>query len=104
MVVVKEMAVLPKEMHRNKYCETNIRFECTKLTRSQITWFHSIFFCDDVVAGNERFYYDMSMMLGYKPGRWWGICWRFITPTLIAVNCATLFLRRKEIPITVASK
>jgi len=25
------------------------------------------------------------MMLGYKPCAWWGICWRFITPALIAV-------------------
>jgi len=36
-------------------------------------------------AGTERFYYDMSMMLGYKPCKWWGYCWRFITPCLIGV-------------------
>jgi len=44
------------------------------------------------VIGTDRFYYDMSMMLGYKPCRWWAICWRFITPALIAVFIITLLL------------
>jgi len=44
------------------------------------------------IVGNERFYYDMSMMLGYKPCAWWGICWRFITPVLIAVTHTALSL------------
>jgi len=43
------------------------------------------------IVGNERFYYDMSMMLGYKPCAWWGICWRFITPVLIAVTNTAVF-------------
>ena len=43
-----------------------------------------------VIAGTERFYYDMSVMLGYRPCAWWGICWRFITPALIAVNLLLL--------------
>lgn len=34
------------------------------------------------VYGTERFYRDMTMMLGFRPNPWWGICWMFITPTL----------------------
>ena len=29
---------------------------------------------------------DIEMMLGYKPCLWWSICWKFITPTLLAVR------------------
>jgi solute carrier family 6 amino acid transporter-like protein 5/7/9/14 len=36
------------------------------------------------IYGAEKFYFDMSMMLGYRPCRWWGICWRIITPILTA--------------------
>ena len=31
-------------------------------------------------------YRDIEMMLGYKPCLWWSICWKFITPTLLAVR------------------
>lgn len=35
------------------------------------------------VYGAERFYGDMTLMLGFRPARWWGWCWRFITPVII---------------------
>lgn len=35
------------------------------------------------IYGTERFYRDMTLMLGFRPCRWWGLCWRFISPLLI---------------------
>jgi len=38
------------------------------------------------VAGGERFFEDIRIMLGYKPSRLWKICLQFITPTVILVT------------------
>ncbi|ESO00977.1 hypothetical protein HELRODRAFT_192511 [Helobdella robusta] len=35
------------------------------------------------IYGSTRFYHDMHMMLGRTPSKWWAICWKAITPTLI---------------------
>jgi len=51
------------------------------------------------IAGTERFYYDMSMMLGYKPCAWWGYCWRFITPCLIGVSKLLFLLHSSWQPL-----
>jgi len=54
------------------YCST---FSLMALTLSEclvISW----------VYGTDRFYRDMTYMLGFRPNPWWGICWRFITPVL----------------------
>ena len=37
-------------------------------------------------AGIDRFMKDVEMMVGYQPGRWWSICLKFITPSIIAVS------------------
>lgn len=36
--------------------------------------------------GADRFYMDIELMIGYKPTIWWKICWKYITPVVIAVR------------------
>lgn len=35
--------------------------------------------------GPQRLRVQVSQMIGYMPGRWWNICWRFITPGILSV-------------------
>ena len=56
-------------------------------------WYSSVFsimilsFCECFVIGwiygAERFYRDISLMIGFKPCIWWKILWCFITPALV---------------------
>lgn len=36
--------------------------------------------------GAERFADDIEKMLGFRPGRFWIVCWKFISPTFIFVS------------------
>ncbi|MCP3666357.1 MAG: hypothetical protein GY696_28285 [Gammaproteobacteria bacterium] len=36
--------------------------------------------------GGERFLYDISFMVGYRPSFFWSFCWRFITFGIIVVR------------------
>lgn len=36
------------------------------------------------IYGADRFYMDIELMIGYKPTIWWKICWKYITPVVIA--------------------
>lgn len=33
--------------------------------------------------GSQRLRVQVSQMIGYMPGIWWNICWRFITPAIL---------------------
>ena len=35
--------------------------------------------------GPERLRVQVSQMIGYMPGIWWNICWRYITPCILSV-------------------
>ncbi|XP_011414893.3 sodium- and chloride-dependent glycine transporter 1 [Magallana gigas] len=35
------------------------------------------------IYGADRFYKDIELMIGYQPGVWWKICWKYITPATI---------------------
>ncbi|KAK3700358.1 hypothetical protein QZH41_009772, partial [Actinostola sp. cb2023] len=35
--------------------------------------------------GADRFAKDIEMMIGYKISRWWTLCWKYFTPTVIIV-------------------
>lgn len=38
------------------------------------------------VYGIDNFMKDIQMMLGHKPGRWWYVMWRYVTPSLLVVR------------------
>ena len=40
----------------------------------------------DLFTDFERFAEDIEMMLGYKPGPYWKITWKFVTPFIIIVS------------------
>lgn len=35
--------------------------------------------------GAQRLRVQVSQMIGYMPGIWWNICWRYITPLILIV-------------------
>jgi len=35
------------------------------------------------IYGNENFAANIKEMLGHYPGKWWRICWKFISPLII---------------------
>jgi hypothetical protein len=39
--------------------------------------------------GLERFSEDVQAMLGTKPGMYWRICWKFVSPSFIIVSIKT---------------
>ncbi|XP_002736305.1 sodium-dependent noradrenaline transporter-like, partial [Saccoglossus kowalevskii] len=45
-----------------------VLFECIA-----VSWFYGV----------DRFSEDIEEMLGYKPGIWWRICWKFISPVFL---------------------
>ncbi|WAR02315.1 SC6A9-like protein [Mya arenaria] len=44
----------------------------------------------------ERFAEDIEMMLGYKPGIYWRICWKFLTPFIIVLTILMNMVFYKE--------
>ncbi|XP_029653870.1 sodium- and chloride-dependent glycine transporter 1 [Octopus sinensis] len=50
------------------------------------------------IYGADRFYNDITLMIGYKPCVWWKISWRFITPTITLL--VWLFSISKLSPVT----
>ena len=49
--------------------------------------YHQVIYITCVfVADFSRFAEDIEMMLGYKPGMYWKICWKFVTPFIICVS------------------
>ncbi|KAA3678895.1 solute carrier family 6 (neurotransmitter transporter, serotonin) member 4 [Paragonimus westermani] len=51
-----------------------------------------IVFCECVALcwfyGTKRFCADIRMMLGFTPGKFWQICWTFISPLFLLVSSA----------------
>ena len=41
------------------------------------------------VVGIENFFKDIEMMLGRRPGLWWWIVWKYVTPVLLTVRCTS---------------
>ena len=39
-----------------------------------------------VIAGNAKFASHVKEMLGFYPGWWWRMCWKFISPAIIFVS------------------
>ncbi|XP_066287471.1 sodium- and chloride-dependent glycine transporter 1-like isoform X1 [Branchiostoma lanceolatum] len=37
------------------------------------------------IYGTDNFFRDIEMMIGFKPNRWWWICWKFLTPAILVV-------------------
>lgn len=40
--------------------------------------------------GAERFADDIERMLGNRPGKFWIVCWKYISPTFIFVSSRTM--------------
>lgn len=57
-----------------------------------VSWFYgkkrkNFFECDNIIfLGLERFTQDVDAMLGHKPGLYWRICWKFVSPLFIIVR------------------
>ena len=43
-----------------------------KFADCQVAWLY----------GADRFYDNLETMLGYRINRWFGICWRYLTPAV----------------------
>ncbi|XP_078602717.1 sodium- and chloride-dependent glycine transporter 1-like isoform X1 [Branchiostoma floridae x Branchiostoma japonicum] len=35
------------------------------------------------IYGTDNFFRDIEMMIGFKPNRWWWLCWKFLTPAVL---------------------
>lgn len=35
--------------------------------------------------GVENFARDVGFMTGHRPGKWWQVCWKYLTPTILLV-------------------
>ncbi|TNM98115.1 hypothetical protein fugu_014361 [Takifugu bimaculatus] len=46
--------------------------------------------CVMYVYGHRKYFKDVEMMLGFPPPLFFKICWRFISPTIIAASAKTL--------------
>ena len=38
------------------------------------------------ITGIDQFCSDIHKMIGFLPGLYWRICWKFLTPTFLLVN------------------
>lgn len=38
------------------------------------------------VYGMRRFVFDVEFMIGCKIGKWWCLCWKYITPVILSVR------------------
>lgn len=38
-----------------------------------------------VCAGVDRFSNDIQQMMGFKPGLYWRLCWKFVSPAFLLV-------------------
>lgn len=39
-----------------------------------------------VCAGVDRFSNDIQQMMGFKPGLYWRLCWKFVSPAFLLVR------------------
>lgn len=39
-----------------------------------------------VCAGVDRFSNDIHQMMGFKPGLYWRLCWKFVSPAFLLVR------------------
>lgn len=37
-------------------------------------------------AGVDRFSSDIEQMMGFKPGLYWRLCWKFVSPAFLLVR------------------
>lgn len=44
--------------------------------------------------GVDRFSDDIEQMLGYRPSRYWRVCWRYVSPTFLFVRNYDSYLKK----------
>lgn len=53
----------------------------------QKVYFLTVYVCLCVcVSGVDRFSEDIERMLGFKPGLYWRLCWKFVSPIFLLVR------------------
>lgn len=40
------------------------------------------------IAGVDRFSEDIERMMGFKPGLYWRLCWKFVSPLFLLVSAS----------------
>lgn len=55
-----------------------------------------------LLTGLKKFSDDVEEMLGFRPGIYWRICWKFVSPTFIIVSinpiCTFFYCRHRYSP------
>lgn len=55
-----------------------------------------------LLTGLKKFSDDVEEMLGFRPGIYWRICWKFVSPTFIIVSvnpiCTCFYYRHRYSP------
>lgn len=41
-----------------------------------------------LIAGVDRFSEDIERMMGFKPGLYWRLCWKFVSPLFLLVSAS----------------
>lgn len=42
-----------------------------------------------LAPGVDRFSEDIERMMGFKPGLYWRLCWKYVSPAFLLVRAAT---------------
>jgi len=49
------------------------------------------------LLGVDRFSEDIQQMMGFKPGLYWRLCWKFVSPAFLLVSIDSYFIMERMI-------
>lgn len=47
------------------------------------------------ILGVDRFSEDIQKMMGFKPGLYWRLCWKFVSPAFLLVSVSNYSIMEK---------